>query len=159
MLIACIAVYAIPAEAAPKQAVKKIVKQVGKACDDVGSALWKNKGGIAVGAATVVAVTNPEPFVQGATTIVTGTAKPIHQSTLGSVFFYLLLTGLTVAGVRYLFHHLKDWKNWLPLLVVGILLCCGNIAEAGVMEGVSVIPVRSLWDFLGFILLILSIFI
>ena len=165
MLIACSAVFAAPAEAAPK-AMKSIVNRVSQACDDVGGALWRNKGGIGIGAVTVAAVTNPTPFVEGATTVITGTAKPVHQSPLGSVCFYLILTGLAVAGARWLFNYLKDWKNWLPLLFVllGLGLTCG-VAQAGVVECAQAVPnvaaglIKPLWDAFGFILFILTIFI
>ena len=160
IMIACIAVAAVPANAAPK-AVKSIVNQAGKVCDDIGSVLWKNKGGIAVGAVTVAAVTNPEPFVQGATTVIAGTTKPIRQSTFATTLFCLLLLALTIFGVRWFFNYLKDWKNWTPLMVVGFVLCFGGIAEAGVFDRVPVIPIKPIpwWHVIDLLLLVLAIFI
>jgi hypothetical protein len=52
MMIVCATIFSVPVIAAPKQAMKYVVSRVSQTCDDLGSAIWKNKGGLAIGAVT-----------------------------------------------------------------------------------------------------------
>ena len=162
MITVCIfAAHAVTANAAPsKRTITKAVSLVGKACDNVANVLWRNKGAIAVGTAAVVATTNPEPLIGGAATMVTGVTQPIHQSALGSILFYLLLAVISVAGVRYLLQYLKDWKNWLPL-ILGLIFCglTAGIAEAGVIGCATIKPPFWWGEVIGFILLVIGMFL
>jgi len=174
MLALCVlAVNTVPVEAASarKKAIEKIVSKttdaVGKACDNVGSVLWRNKCGIAVGVTAVAVATNPEPFVQGATAVVTGTTQAAMQSSTGGGFFsFLLLATLFIAGL-YLFVGCirRKFRRIVPLLVVGLLLCFGGIAEAGMIAQIpdivcpAVPPPAPWWKIINFILLIIAIFV
>ena len=161
MLVACIsAVNTVPVDAASVQrrAVEKIVSKttdvVGKVCDNVSQVIWRNKCAVAAGATAVAVATNPEPFVQGATAVVTGSTQAAASS---GFFSFLLLATLFIAGL-WLFVGCIGRKFWriVPLLVVGLLLCFGGVAEAGTLEHGAIKP----WwgDIIGVILLIIAIF-
>jgi uncharacterized membrane protein len=63
------------------------------------------------------------------------------------MLFYAVLAVIAIAGIRYILHHLRGWKHWLPLIIVGVMFCCCGIAEAGVLP-VSDLPgiaVRPFW--------------
>jgi hypothetical protein len=171
---------ASPAKAATKIAVKAkdFITQTGTS---LGNVIWQNKGSIAVGTAAVAVATNPAPFVEGATTIITGKPAKIvipanyqvtgyqsAQSVTGSLWYYLFYAGVTIlciVGVRCAWSYVKDYKNWLPLMVVGVLLCSVGVVEAAVITSpppvlppvfISPIP---WWNIVNFVLLVVSIFI
>ena len=165
-------VSAVSADAATrKQAIEKIVNKttdaVGKACDNVSQVIWRNKCAVAVGATAVAVATNPEPFVQGATAVVTSTTQAAMQSSTGGGFFsFLLLATLFIAGL-WLFVGCIRSKFWrvVPLLVVALLLCFGGIAEAGMIASIpdiqcpAVPPPAPWWNIINFIFLIIAIFV
>jgi hypothetical protein len=177
--IACfIAVLAGTADAAvPTRTKVKVKDFITKTATSWGNAIWSNKASIAVGTAAVAVATNPAPFVEGATTIITGQPAKIvtpsynqataSQSATGSLWyygFYLAATTFCIVGVRCIWNYVKDYKNWLPLMVVGILLCCGGIVEAAVITPPPVLPPVFIspipwWNIVNFVLLVVSIFI
>ena len=99
--VCLLAVSAGTADAAlHKRAVTKIVNTVGQACDHAANVLWRNKGAVAVGTTAVAVATHPEPFVQGAAAVVTGTGEALMKSGTGnSLLSYLLLPVLLIAAV------------------------------------------------------------
>jgi hypothetical protein len=52
--------------------------------------------------------------------------------TLPTLLFYLFVTVLVIAAVRYCLHSV-GLRRVLPLLIVGVLLCSGGIVEAAVI--------------------------
>ena len=172
MITACVlAVSAVSANASTlhKRAATNAVNFVGKACDNTAHVLWRNKGGIAVGTTAVAVATNPEPFVQAAAAIVTGTTDAVLQSCIVNNFLsYLLLPILLIAAVWYFLRHIKSrWGRVLPLLLLGVLFlfCFGGIANAEMITQVPEIQCGivkpPLWwtDIIGWVLLILAFFI
>jgi hypothetical protein len=177
------AVCAVPASAAvPKKAVTKLASKVKdyvvKTGNSIGETIWRNKGSVAIGTVAVAAANNPAPFVDGAVTIVTGrpakTSGPsdtANHSFIVGWLFYAIATLLAIIGVRCLWNYVKDYKNWLPLMVVGVLLCSVGVVEAGVvclptLDGIaSVIPKPPVppapvpwWNVLYFVLFVIMIF-
>jgi hypothetical protein len=169
--ICLFAVCAVPASAAvPTKAVAKAKDFITRVTTSLGNAIWNNKGSVAVGSVAVAVATNPAPFVSGATTMITG--RPSDPSATGirsyftSWLFYLIATVLAIIGVRCSWNYVKDYKNWLPLMVVGVLLTCGGVVQAGMIDYVPVpeVPLTGIkpppfWDVIGLIILILTIFI
>jgi hypothetical protein len=157
MIASILAVSVTNAEASiATRSVKHFVDQT---CD----VLWNNIGTIAATLALVTVAANPAPFVEGTTTIITGTTiKSVIQQTSLAVSFIVCLTlaVFAVVGGRSLINYIKDWFKILPFLVVGVLLLSCGIAEAGVMEcfqhgGIIKPP---WWDVIGIIIFILTMF-
>jgi hypothetical protein len=162
IIIVCLfAVYAVPASAAiPTKSLTRIAVKskdyITKTATSWGNAIWNNKGSIAVGTAAVAVATNPAPFVQGTTTLITGKPTVVtntsdvanlsvqSQSVTSSLWyyaFYIAVTLLCILGVRCAWSYIKDYKNLLPVLIVGVCFATCGVAEAGVVESVvSVIP-------------------
>ena len=134
-----------------------VIKKLGTLAKKTSDSIWKNKGSIAVGTAAAVVLTNPEAAtaaVTGTTDIVTevvagttgivaeGVSRNTRQSggsgsVIPAMIFYLVLAGLVILGTRYLLHRVGIWKLAVPLLIVGVLFCCG-VAEAGVLDFTSI---------------------
>ena len=186
MFAACIfSVHAVPADAGiAKYAIKaaqKVRDYVGKTANDAGKVVWNNKGSIAVGTAAAVALTNPDAAtaaVNGTADVVTGavtgTTGAVAQgittnakrSTGGSVLLtlllILLLIVLVILGMRYLLHRVGIWKLAMPLLMIGVLLCCAGVAQAGVVGFVSVADIfafKPLLDLAMLVIVIISLFL
>ena|GEM_PF-3492650 len=172
IIAACLlAVSAGTADAAVlhKRAVTKIVNTVGQACDHVANVLWRNKGAVAVGTTAVAVATHPEPFVQGAAAVVTGTGEALIKSGTGSsLLSYLLLPVLLIAAVWYFLRRIKSrWGRVLPLLLFGvfILFCFSGVVHAGVIAPVpeiqcGVVKPPFWWgDIIGWVLLIIAVFL
>jgi len=136
-------------------AVKKIGGYAGKACDAVSNVIWRNKGAVAVGATAVAVATKPEVFVGGATTIAT-------SSYGGMILFYLIAACVVIVGIRYLLRRFRVWKL-LPLVVLGLLLC-GGVAQAGMIDYISIPEIEcgaikpGWWSIITVVLLVISIF-
>jgi hypothetical protein len=146
---------AIPTKSLTRIAVKS-KDYITKTAASWGNAIWNNKGSIAVGTAAVAVATNPAPFVQGTTTLITGKPTVVtntadvanlsvaSQSVTSSLWyygFYIAVTLLCILGVRCAWNYTKDYKNLLPVLIVGVCFVTCGVAEAGVVESVvSVIP-------------------
>jgi hypothetical protein len=165
--VCLLAVCAAPASAAtPRRAAAKVKDFITQASTSLGNAIWNNKGSVAVGATAVGIATNPSPFVSGITTVLTGRPSDPNATGIASFFtswmFYLIATLLAIVGVRCTWNYVKDYKNWLPLLVIGAFLGCGGIAEAGAIDYVPVPEVQSgfihrpWWDIIGFVLFVLA---
>jgi hypothetical protein len=161
------AVCAAPACAAiPTRAKVKARDFIAKASKSLGDAIWQNKASVAIGATAVGVATNPAPFVSGITTILTGrpsdpSAGGIQSYIVGYVF-YAIATLLAIIGVRCAWNYVKDYKNWLPLMVVGVLLCSVGVAEAGMIavpDTQSGFIYRPWWDVISIVILIITIFI
>jgi hypothetical protein len=45
-----------------------------------------------------------------------------------------MVTLLCIIGVRYAWGYIKDYKNWLPVLIVGLCFVSCGVAEAGVFQ-------------------------
>jgi hypothetical protein len=127
--------------------------------------------------------TNPAPFVEGATTVITGKpTKLVSNQNVGSpsasgglwyYLFYVAVTVLCIVGVRCAWNYVKDYKNWLPLLIVGLCFATCGVVEAGVFQSLPMaegiagviakppipLPPMILWHFVNFALLILTIII
>jgi hypothetical protein len=180
IVIGLLATCAVPANAAmPKKAVVKVAGTakdfITKTSTSLGNAIWNNKGSIAVGSAAVALATNPAPFVSGATTMITGRPSDPSatgiQSYLVGWLFYAVATILAILGVRYAWAYLKDWKNWVPLLLIVGVCCitCGTV-EAGIIhfptvEGLvdtipkpPVLPTVPWWSLFNVVLLVITIF-
>jgi hypothetical protein len=169
--ICLFAACAVPASAAIPTRVKVKARDfITKTSTSLGNAIWNNKGSIAVGSAAVALATNPAPFVSGATTMITGRAGDPAATSIQSYFtgwlFYAIATLLAIIGVRCSWNYVKDYKNWLPLMVIGLFLCCSGVVQAGVIDYVPVpeVPIVGikpppLWDVIGLIILILTIII
>jgi hypothetical protein len=161
------AVCAVPASAAVPTRVKVKAKDfITKTGKSIGDTIWHNKGSIAVGSTAVAVATNPAPFVSGITTVLTGRASDPSgggiQSYIFGFGFYAIATLLTIVGVRCTWNYVKDYKNWLPLMVVGILFCSVGVAEAGVIpvpDNQSGFIYRPWWDVITIVILIISIFL
>ena len=166
MIAACIlAVSAVSASAAvSKKAVVKTKDYIAKTSKSLGNAIWDNKGSIAVGTTAVAVATNPAPFVEGAATVITGRASHLSaggvQSYVAGWLFYAIATLLVIVGVRCVWNYVKDYKNWLPL-VFGAVFCglTGGIAEAGVLDCTAIRPPFWWSDIVGWILLVITIFL
>ena len=171
MLVACfICIYAGTADAAgiKKAAITKGVSFVKKTFDNVGNAIWNNKGAIAVGAATVAIVTQPEihaqPVTAATTAVATETSKAIYCSpirTIGAVFFFAALLVIAWTMVCIARHYLKLW-HILPLLLVCVLIFSGGVAEAGTMPiaAAHMFPLKPFIDVVGWIIIVIvTIFI
>ena len=140
----------------------KIGNFVGNTCDSAANLLWRNKGAVMLGTLLVTAAANPEPFVQGAATVVTGTSQTVYASYIGSMLSYVLIAIVLIAVGRYLFRRIRLWRV-LPLLLLGLLLCCGGVAEAGMM---NVVPETQLgiikppwWGVFDLIIFVLTLFL
>ena len=164
--ICVLAVSAGTAEAAPlhKRAITNTVNLVGKVCDNISAVIWRNKGSIAIGTTAVAVATNPEPFVQGAATVVTGTSERVMNSNTGSsILSYLLLPIIVIAAIWWLLGYIRFkckglLRHWRIIpLVLAVLLLFTDITQAGIQCGVVRLP---LWwtDFVGIILLIVALF-
>ena len=158
IVIACIfSVYSVSAEAATSKRAK-IVNFVGKTCDDAANVLWRNKGAVTLGTVLVTAAANPEPFIEGTTTIIGGGSQTVFVSCIGTILFYLLLAVLVIAGTRFFLHRIRLWRV-LPLLILGLMFGSG-VAEAGVIPiaecGVIKPP---WWNIFDLIILIFAIFL
>jgi hypothetical protein len=79
---------------------------------------------------------------------------------------------LCIIGVRYAWNYVRDYKNWLPILVIGVCCVPCGVAEAGVFqnlpmaEGITsvipkppVLPPVPWWTLLNVALIVVSIFI
>jgi hypothetical protein len=161
-----LAICAAPASAAIPTRVKVKAKDfITKTSTSIGNAIWNNKGAITIGTGAVAIASNPAPFVEGAATVITGRASNSSggiQSYIFGWLFYLVATLLAIVGVRYTWNYVKDYKNWLPLMVVGVLLCSVGVAEAGVIpvpDNHSGFIYRPWWDVISFVILIITIFI
>jgi len=166
MIAACVfAVSAVSAGAAiPKRAMVKTKDFIAKTGKSLGSAIWDNKGSIAVGTTAVAVATNPAPFVEGAAAVITGRTNNLSaggvQSYVVGWLCYAMATILAIVGVRCAWNYVKDYKNWLPLFL-GVMVCgltCG-IAEAGVLDCVAIRPPFWWGDVFGWILLVITIFL
>jgi len=166
MIAACIlAVSAVSASAAvSKKAVVKTKDFIAKTGKSLGNAIWDNKGSIAVGTTAVAVATNPAPFVEGAATVITGKSSNLSagsvQSYMVGWLFYAIATLLAIVGVRCAWNYVKDYKNWLPL-ILGVMVCglTGGIAEAGVLDCTAIRPPFWWSDVVGWILLVIMIFL
>ena len=173
----------VPADAAVLRYSLPVIKHIGTLAKKTSDGIWKNKGSIAVGTAAAVVLTNPEAataaitgttdiiteVVAGTTEIVTdGVSRKSRQSTGGSIIptllFYLLITVLVIAGVRYCLQSI-GLRKILPLLVLGILLFCGNIAEAGMIDYASFPEIECgkvklpWWNIVTVVLLVISLIV
>ena len=168
------------------EGVKKIATLVGntvkKSADDAAKYVWNNKGSVAVATVATVAMTNPEATVAA----VTGTADVAYgvvtngktadtvapranarQTTGGSTFstvlFYLVIIGLVFIAVKYLLRGAV--RKVLPLLVVGLLLCFGSVAEASMLSSIPdiqctpVLVAKPIMHFVVLVLTVVSIFL
>jgi hypothetical protein len=153
-----------------KRVVVKAKDYITQNAKSLGNALWDNKGAVAVGTVAAVALTSPEPVIQGATTIITGKPAVIASSSVigsssatGGLWyygFYLAITILCIVGVRCAWNYVKDYKNWLPLMIVGVFLCCGDIVEAGIITPPPpVLPPIPWLALLNIAAIVISIFI
>ena len=151
----------VPAEAVvpQKRVATSVVHFIGKACDNAANVLWRNKGAVAVGTTAVAVATNPEPFVQGATAVVTGTTQTAIQSGTGGGFFsFLLLATLFIAGL-WLFVGCIRRKFWriVPLLVIGVLICLCGVTEAATLHSAAVpvaAAIKPLVNAIGWVVII-----
>lgn len=141
---------AVNAAATTKTAVKKIVNRAG-------NVLWRNKGTVAGGVVLAAAVTNPEPFANGIATLLWGAGNAVVQT--GIHFpFYCLLGIVCVIGIRYFWRYV-NFGRVLPLLLLGVILCCCGIAEAGIipLADLPVAAVRPLWwEALGWLIIVIT---
>jgi len=139
---------ATPASAAV--AVRAVAKKAVQKCSNY---IWKNRGAVAVGATTTAVVLRPDAVFGGA-------LKLASTPFVSSMLFYLLFAMLVIAGIRYFLHRAGLWRV-LPLVIVGLLLCAG-LAEAGVVDCVSVPTVqfitKPLWDVVMIIIVAISLF-
>ena len=162
ILTACaLCVYTATADAAVVaktiaiKAIQKAKSVAGKTCDDAANVIWRNKGAVAVGATAVAVATKPEVFVGGATTIAT-------SSYGGMILFYLIAACVVIVGIRYLLRRFRVWKL-LPLVVLGLLLC-GGVAQAGMIDYISIPEIEcgaikpGWWSIITVVLLVISIF-
>jgi hypothetical protein len=165
--ICLFAACAVPASAAIPTRVKVKAKDfITKTSTSLGNAIWNNKGSIAVGSAAVALATNPAPFVSGATTMITGRPSDPSATSIQSYFtgwlFYAIATVLAVLGVRFAWNYVKDYKNWLPLMIVGILLCSVGVAEAGIIQPLLkppvLLPPVPWWSLFNVALIVATIF-
>ena len=165
--ICVLAVSAGTAEAAPlhKRAVTNTVNLVGKMCDNISAVIWRNKGSIAIGTTAVAVAANPEPFIQGAVAVVTGTTEKVVQSNTGSsILSYLLLPIILIVAICWLLGYIRFkckglLRHWRIIpLVLAVLLLFTGITQAGIQCGVVRPP---LWwtDFVGIVLLIFALFL
>jgi hypothetical protein len=155
LLTACVlAASAVQAEASiVTRAIPKVANLVGKGCDAAGKVIWRNKGAVVATGAAVGLATKPEAFLGSAATIIT-------SPTFGSILFYLIVGGLIIAVGRYCLHRVGLWRI-LPLLVVGLLLCGGGIAEAGTIDYVPASDTatgiaKPLWDIAMIIIVVIA---
>ena len=149
------------AEAATQKritAVKKIGTLIGKGCDNVASVLWRNKGSVAIGTTAVCIVANPEPFIAGATTMAAGASQTVFASYTGTILFCLLIAVLVIAAVRYLWHRVRLW-HLVPLVAVGLLLCCNGTAMAGVVDCIAVPFKPPWWSVVDLVILVVLMFL
>ena len=129
-----------------------MVRNVG---NGISNFLWSNKGTITTGVVLATFASEPEPFVQGATTVVTATAEKTIETVVPAVaetvtttasvglLEYLILAGLgavcTVAV--YLAIRKVQWRRHaVPIaifLVVFLVICCCGIAVRADTIGVS----------------------
>jgi hypothetical protein len=188
--ICIIAVCAVSASAAiqKKAATKLAIKAkdyITTTSKSIGNAIWNNKGAVAVGTAAVVVATNPEAtaavvtgvtetVTTGATAVITGATEGVSRSVRqssgsGSIWYLVLFAAATtfcIVVIRYIWNYVRDWKNWIPLAVVGVFLCCGGIAEAGIIglptaDGIASVISKPVpfWTFFNVVLCLVTIFI
>jgi hypothetical protein len=146
------------ASKAPR-AMPKIANLTGKACDGIASILWRNKGGLLVGATATAIITKPEAFLGTATSLASQTVT----SNGGSILSVVLVVGLIYAGWRYLSRFIgKRWRI-LPLLLVGLLLFGGGTAMAGTVDYIPASDfecIKPAWNvFTTIILFVIAIFL
>jgi hypothetical protein len=160
----------------------KTGKTVKKTSGGAAKVVWDNKGAIAVGTVATVALTNPEAVkaaVTGTADVAYGAvtggktantvapranARPSTSSgsifpTLPTLLFYLFVTVLVIAAVRYCLHSV-GLRRVLPLMIVGVLLCCGGIVKAAVITPPPpVFPPVPWLTLLNIAVIVISIFI
>jgi hypothetical protein len=153
-----------------KATIKKAASVIKTSIDDVAGAIWKNRGGVALGTAAVVVATKPEvvvqPLVRGTTAMATEAAVNSVSHTVSqkstivvTILACLLVAVLAIVGMRCLIQYLKDWINILPFLVIGIALLGCGVAEAGVIpigELQHAVPKPPWWNAIGWIIMILT---
>jgi hypothetical protein len=163
-----------------KDFIAKTGNTVKKTSDGAAKVVWNNKGAIAVGTVATVALTNPEA-VKAA---VTGTADVAYGAVTGgktagavapranarpstsggsiipTLLFYLFVTVLVIAAVRYCLHSV-GLRRVLPLLSVGVLLCSVGVVEAAVITPPPppVFPPVPWLTLLNIAVIVISIFI
>jgi hypothetical protein len=189
--ICLIAICTVPASAAiPKKTATKLAIKakdyITQTSKSIGNAIWNNKGAVAVGTAAVVIATNPEAtaavvtgvtetVTTGATAVITGATEGVSRSVRqssgsGSIWYLVFFAAATVfciVVIRYIWNYVRDWKNWIPLAVIGIFLCFGGIAEAGIIglptvDGITNViskPPVPFWTFFNVVLCLVTIFI
>jgi len=146
---------AVVAKSIAIKAIQNAKSVAGKACDGAANVIWRNKGAVAVGATAVAVATKPEVFVGGATTIAT-------SSYGGMILFYLIAACVVIVGIRYLLRRFRVWKL-LPLVVLGLLLC-GGVAQAGMIDHISIPEIEcgaiksAWWNIITVVLLVISLF-
>ena len=147
--------------------IKHIKPLIERTSNGIGNAVWRNKGAIAVGTTAVVVATKPEvaaSVVTGTTERIITTDKSTGSSVIARLLFYLLVAVLVIAGVRYCLQSI-GLRRILPLLVLGVLLFCGNTAEAGMFDYASFPEIECgaakkipWWNVITIILLLVAIF-
>jgi hypothetical protein len=102
-----------------------------------------------VGTAAVAVTSKPEilaqPITQATTAVAAETTKAIYDfpiRTIGSMLFFVALLILVSGVVCITRHYLKLW-HILPLVAMGIFLCFGCIAEAGVINNANILPIAT----------------
>jgi len=158
--VSILCVYAVQAEASTARLAVKTVQKIGsaisKGADSAAKFIWKNKGAVAVGATATAVVTKPETLLGFLTVLCSGPYD--------TIIFWLLIIALIIIASRSCIRRVVGRWRILPLLVVGILLFGGGIAEAGVfggeMEALAIVPPwgwKLPWDVPTNILLIVII--
>ena len=170
VIAACILAFnAGTAEAAgiKKAAITKGVSFVKKTFDNVGNAIWNNKGAIAVGTAAVAVATQPDilaqPLTSASVAVATETSRAVRSSpigTIGMALFFAAMLVIVWTMVCVARHYLKLW-HIVPLLTTGMYLISCGVTEAAV-QGMPVIQCaatfKPFWDVLGVLLFIITIF-
>ena len=161
--------------------VKKIADLVGKTftktADDAGKVIWNNKGSIGVATVATVALANPDAAVSAVTgtadivtSAVTGTTQSVTQgvtngvrqpnsNTFSTLLFYLVVIGLVLIVVKYLLRG-SFRRMAVPLLIIGVLLCFGSVAEASMLSSIPDIqcaPVLVAKPIMHFVVLLVTI--
>jgi hypothetical protein len=176
LIVCLLAACAVPASAAVNiaptvaitRAVLKVKSLFAKTGKTVSKSIWDNKGSILIGTGAMAVAAAPASFFDSIGAVFSGRSnrsgsQPMYGGNLVHVLFYAAATIFCVLGVRFAWNYLKDYKNWLPLIIVGVLLCCcSGVAEAGM----TTVPDAQLgaikppfWDVIGFIILVLTLFI
>lgn len=119
------------AEAAPpiKAVGPRAVVMLKKAGTGISNFLWKNKGAVTTGVVLGTFAMNPDPFVEGATTVATAAMGDAPK-----IGVYLLLAALFAAGVSAAVLAIRrvQWRRHLvPIavfLIVFFVICCAGVA-------------------------------